>query len=141
MLILSRDDTPDLSRASVELQTFHPLTKTPTTEDLRFVQQVCKLVTTRAAALLATGIHALWTLYYTSNGLTPESVGSVSMGCNGSIIERYPNFRECCQKYLDELTMLSGGPKPPPRSVQLEVAYESAIFGAAVSVCCLKGLA
>lgn len=62
------------------------------------------------------------------------------MGCNGSIVERYPNFRETCQKYLDGLTTLSDGRAPPPHSVQLEVAYESAIFGAAVSVCCLKGL-
>lgn len=53
------------------------------------------------------------------------------MGCNGSIVERYPGFRECCQTHLDTLTELSGC---ETRSVQLEVAYESAIFGAAVAI-------
>lgn len=122
--------------ASAALQAQYPQPGVPSASDLRFVQAACRLVTERAAALLAAGIHALWTLYYASNGLTPATVGPVSMGCNGSVVERYPRFRERCQRVLDELTALSGA---APGAVVLEVAYESAIFGAAVSVCCLKG--
>jgi len=127
----SSDESPDLVNAAEVLQKHHPLDQPPRTKDLRFVQQVCKLVTHRAAALLATGVHALWSLYYSSSGLTPKSVEAVSMACNGSIIERYPGFRECCQTSLDTLTRLSGC---ETRCVQLELAYESAIFGAAVAI-------
>jgi len=101
------------------------------------VQSVTRLVTRRAAALLATGIHALWTLYYVSNGLTAASVPPVSMGCNGSVVERYPLFRDRCQRTLNEMAVLSGA---APGAVVLEVANESAIFGAAVSVCCVNGV-
>lgn len=130
-LIPSSDETPDLIKAAEVLQKHHPFDQPPRTKDLRFIQQVCKLVTRRAAALLATGIHALWSLYYSSSGLTPKSVGTVSMACNGSIIERYPGFREYCQASLDTLTRLSGC---ETRCVQLELAYEAAIFGAAVAI-------
>ena len=100
------------------------------------MQAASRAVTGRAAALLAAGIHALWTLYYASNGRSAATVGPVAVGCNGSVVERYPRFRERTQRVLDELTALSGA---PPAAVVLEVAQESAIFGAAVSVGCLKG--
>jgi hexokinase len=60
----------------------------------------------------------------------------MSIGCNGSVIEKYPFFRELCQSHLDELTTTSGA---APKSITLEIAHESAIFGAAVAVCCLEG--
>ena len=87
----------------------------------------------RAAAYLATGIHALWSLMTNSEGLTPSSVNHMTIGCNGSVIEKYPNFKEYCQQRLNELTDLSGG---RTGAVVLEPALESAIFGAAVAVCC-----
>jgi hexokinase len=59
----------------------------------------------------------------------------VTIGCNGSVIEKYPYFKDLCQSYLDELTGLSGA---EPHSVVLETAIESAIFGAAVGVSCLQ---
>jgi hexokinase len=60
----------------------------------------------------------------------------MSIGCNGSVIEKYPFFRELCQSHLDELVIASGA---SPKSVALEIALESAIYGAAVAVCCLEG--
>jgi hexokinase len=60
----------------------------------------------------------------------------MSIGCNGSVIEKYPFFRELCQSHLDELTTASGA---GAKSISLEIALESAIYGAAVAVCCLEG--
>jgi hexokinase len=60
----------------------------------------------------------------------------MSIGCNGSVIEKYPFFRELCQSHLHEMIAASGAES---NSVTLEVAIESAIYGAAVAVCCLEG--
>ncbi|KAI4608858.1 hypothetical protein J4E83_008897 [Alternaria metachromatica] len=133
---MEMDDSKNLTSATALFQSKHPLSKPPTYNDIQFVRQVSQLVSHRAAAFLATGIHALWALRTESEGLTPASAGRMSIGCNGSVIEKYPYFRELCQSHLHELTAASGA---EPNSVSLEIAVESAIYGAAVSVCCLEG--
>ncbi|KAF2499999.1 actin-like ATPase domain-containing protein [Lophium mytilinum] len=133
--IFESDDSASLSQACTAFQTAHPLSKPPTFSDLSFVRHISQLVSHRAAAYLAAGIHALWSLRASAEGLSPSCVGRVSIGCNGSVIEKYPYFKDLCQSYLDELTDLSGA---EPHSVVLEPAVESAIFGAAVGVCCLE---
>lgn len=125
-----------MSRAAVVLEKHHPTSTPPTLTDLLFVRQVVRLVSHRAAVYLATGIHAMWSLRISAEGLSPVNAGHVTIGCNGSIIERYPNFRSVAQSQVDDLIELSGGRRG---SVVLEVAYESAIFGAAVAACCLEG--
>ncbi|KAI4948151.1 hypothetical protein J4E91_006145 [Alternaria rosae] len=133
---MEMDDSKYLTSATALFQSKHSLSKPPTYNDIQFVRQVSQLVSHRAAAFLATGIHALWALRTESEGLTPASAGRMSIGCNGSVIEKYPFFRELCQSHLHELTTASGA---EPNSVSLEIAVESAIYGAAVSVCCLEG--
>jgi hexokinase len=133
---MEMDDSKYLTQATALFQSQHPLSKPPTVSDIQFVRRVSQLVSRRAAAFLATGIHALWVLRTESEGLTPASAGRMSIGCNGSVIEKYPLFRELCQSHLHELTAASGA---EPKSISLEIAIESAIYGAAVSVCCLEG--
>ncbi|KAF1978507.1 hexokinase-1 [Bimuria novae-zelandiae CBS 107.79] len=132
---LEIDESKNLANGIALFQSRHPTSRPPTYNDIHFVRQVSQLVAHRAAAFLAAGIHALWMLRTTSEGLTPETAGKMAIGCNGSIIEKYPLFRELCQSHLDELTTASGA---EPKSISLEVAVESAIFGAAVAVCCLE---
>lgn len=132
---LEMDESKNYVHAIALFQSRHPLSKPPSYNDISFVRQVSQLVSHRAAAYLAAGIHSLWTLRTTSEGLTPTTAGRLAIGCNGSVIEKYPLFRELCQSHLDELTTLSGA---EPHSIALEVAVESAIFGAAVAVCCLE---
>ncbi|OCK96201.1 actin-like ATPase domain-containing protein [Cenococcum geophilum 1.58] len=133
--VIESDETAALSKSCAIFQTNHPLTKPPTCSDLLFIRQVSQLVSHRAAAYLASGIHALWSLRASTEGLSPASAGRVTIGCNGSVIEKYPYFKDLCQSYLDELTDLSGA---EPHSIVLETAIESAIFGAAVGVSCLQ---
>lgn len=133
---MEMDNSKYLTNATALFQSKHPLSKPPTYSDIQFVRQVSQLVSHRAAAFLATGIHALWALRTESEGLTPASAGRMSIGCNGSVIEKYPFFRELCQSHLHELTAASGADS---KSISLEIAVESAIYGAAVAVCCLEG--
>lgn len=133
---MEMDNSKHYSNATALFQQKHPLNKPPTYNDIHFIRQVSQLVSHRAAAFLATGIHALWALRIKSEGLTPMLAEHMSIGCNGSVIEKYPFFRELCQSHLDELTTASGA---AAKSITLEIAHESAIFGAAVAVCCLEG--
>lgn len=131
---MEMDESKDFAAAISLFQSKHPLSKPPCYNDIYFVRQVSQLVSHRAAAYLAAGIHALWLLRLESEGLTSATAGRMAIGCNGSVIEKYPSFRELCQSHLDELTTASGAEE---HSISLEIAVESAIFGAAVSVSCL----
>lgn len=133
---MEMDNSKHLTHATALFQSKHPLSKPATYNDIQFVRQISQLVSHRAAAFLATGIHALWLLRTESEGLTPATAGQLSIGCNGSVIEKYPLFRDLCQSHVDELTSASGA---GPKSISLEIAVESAIYGAAVAVCCLEG--
>lgn len=104
---------------------------------MQYVRQITQYVSHRATALLATAIHALWCLRASSENVSPASMGRITIGCNGSVIERYPQFRSLSQQYINQLTGMSGA---SPDHVVLEVAVESAIFGAAVAVGSLEGL-
>jgi hexokinase len=133
---MEMDNSKHLTNATALFQQKHPLSKPATYNDIHFIRQVSQLVSHRAAALLATGIHALWVLRTAAEGLAPADAAPISIGCNGSVIEKYPFFRELCQSHLDELTTASGA---APKSISLEIALESAIYGAAVAVCSLQG--
>jgi len=59
----------------------------------------------------------------------------LSIACDGSVINKYPGFKDQCQAYLDLLaqqTATSEASKTP--FITLELAPDSAIFGAAVAV-------
>ncbi|KAF2396188.1 actin-like ATPase domain-containing protein [Trichodelitschia bisporula] len=139
--VVESDTSPGLAAAIGTLSAIHPLPSgtLPSTKDIHFVQRVASLVTRRAAAYLAAGIHALWELKtaaeqvaYASSG-APRDSEALSIACNGSIIERYPGFRAQVQSYLDQLVEQSTRGNGPSGGVRLEVADESAIFGAAVA--------
>lgn len=129
--IVEADDTPTLANACTFLQDHHSFPTLPTLEDLRYIQMICRYVSRRATAYLATGIHALWKLRTDTEGLDPHGSGPVSIGCNGSVINKYPGFFHRCQEYVDVLTEAEGLGRG---RVVLEPAHESAILGAAVAV-------
>ena len=124
-----------MSQASKALVSAHPFSRHPTSEELDFIRSICQLVTRRAAALLATAMHALWTLLLNSEGERPTDGPYTTIACNGSVLEKYPSFRSQCQSFLDELTKMSGH---NAGSVVLEMAPDSSIFGAAVAASCAQ---
>ncbi|KAI9826500.1 MAG: hypothetical protein M1819_007349 [Sarea resinae] len=130
---IEADDSPTLATACTVLQNAHPLLSPPRTADLLFVRHVCQLVSRRAAAYLATGIHALWSLRNTAERFSPAAVAEqpLSISYDGSVLEKYPGFKDKCQAYIDTLVDDGG-------HVSLEPAVESAILGAAVAVGCVE---
>ena len=128
------DTTASLCHSKDLFRAAHPISRPLNTTELQFIRQVSEFVTSRAAAYMAVAVHALWSLLAKSEAASPDNLGHITIACNGTVMERYPSFRARCQKYLDELTSMSGA---AARSVTLEMAPESSIFGAAVAVSCL----
>lgn len=151
---LEADTSSSLSSSAALLQKEHTFAASPSVEDLRFLRHVCQMVSQRAAGYLATAIHSMWCLRNdaefpqnstasSKKGVTvtesEEQSRSLSIACDGSVINKYPGFRDRCQTYLKQLTqqtnLLQGCADPAAGPyISLEYAPESAIFGAAVGV-------
>lgn len=148
---LEEDSSISLSASAALLQKEHTFPSYPSVEDLRFLRRVCQVTSRRAAGYLATAIHSMWVLRNevefpassVSDSLvkdapgiivteSDESAKNVSIACDGTVINKYPGFRDTCQRYLDQLSE-----KTNPTSgcaIRLDPAPESAILGAAVAV-------
>jgi len=168
MASVEADESSDLHAAQKALTEAFPFAHPPSIADLHTIQQIAACISRRAAAYLAVGIHALWSLreettssfpsFPTSPAESSSSLGDspinsdfdglgssisasaaqftrpmtgdvVSIGCNGSVFEKYPRFALAAQAYLDDLSS-----KQFLRRLVLERADESALLGAAVAV-------
>ena len=127
------DRSTNLADANTAFLNAHHIHSAPTLRELEFIRDIGKLASRRAAAYLATALHALWALRITAEGMELGEASHITIACDGSMIEKYPGFRQCSQRYLDRLCVLSGG---CAGAVTLEMASESSIFGAAVAVSC-----
>ncbi|OJK05353.1 hypothetical protein ASPACDRAFT_20573 [Aspergillus aculeatus ATCC 16872] len=156
---IEADTSTSLASSTNILQKEHTFTTPPSVEDMRFLQRVCQIVSNRAAGYLATAIHSIWclrneaeypelstpataTLKETQEVTVVESEGSplsLSIACDGSVINKYPGFRDRCQLYLNELVKETRTLQLPSISsaepyIRLDPAPDSAIAGAAVAV-------
>lgn len=129
------DATPTLEIAKGTFEQAHSTRSPIRLCELEFVREIAGLVSRRAAAYLATALHALWTIRTEAEGLQPGDATHVTVACNGTVIEKYPGYRELCQKHLDDLCVQSGASRG---AVTLKMAPESSIFGAAVAVACME---
>jgi hexokinase len=114
--------------------TFHPSSQIPSNSDMQFLRSVAIHVSRRACAILAAAIHALWQLRNEAENGTVELKEHTVMACTGSVIQNYPQFKKTCQEYLDGLVEMSGG---RAGSIELSLAVESSLLGAAVAVACI----
>ncbi len=135
--LLATIDT-DASHALVYSRTIfqehHPSATPLTMSDAYFIQQVVRSVVRRSSAFVSVAIHALASLLddmekvfqIASNGLD-----HLSIGCDGSIINKYPAYMIRCQELIDQMIELEG---PERQRVVLERTTDSAVCGAGVAV-------
>ena len=159
---IEADTSASLASSAALFQKQHTFPASPSAEDLHFLRRVCQTVSRRAAAYLATAIHSMWCLRNDvefshrvtstiSNNKSSEEITVVeseqqqqqgrnlAIACDGSVINKYPGFRDRCQAYLHQLTEQTNGASVASDaasgpSITLEPAPESAIVGAAVAV-------
>lgn len=139
--VVEADASPSLSSSASLLQKEHTFARSPSTQDLLFLQRVCRIVSKRSAGYLATAIHSMWCLHNDSTkdtpGVTKSQNHNLSIACDGSVINKYPGFRSRCQGYLDQLTQYTAKTSSDSATdsyIRLEPAPDSAILGAAVAV-------
>ncbi|KAL4911599.1 hypothetical protein BDW74DRAFT_10622 [Aspergillus multicolor] len=154
---IEADSSPFLASSATLLQKEHTFSRAPTPDDMQFLLRVCRTVSKRAAGYLATAIHSMWCLRNESEYPdTPSSpslkeprevtitesesnTNCLSIACDGSVINKYPGFRDRCQAYLNQLTQETNSSMGLQISdngpcIRLEPAPDSAILGAAVAV-------
>jgi hexokinase len=138
LAMLEADSSPQLSRSGAHLKKLWCMTSPPSPSDLVFLRAVAESISNRATVYMAVALHALWTLQKETyaNRTTPFGTPKTSIACTGSVIEKYPNFRTRCERYIGEMIAARDGGfgSFPPELVVLEVTNDGAILGAAVAV-------
>ncbi len=135
-MMLSRSSSTVEARKIFTL--YHP-TQTPISDcDIEIVQNVARLISGRASAIIAVSLHALWAVNSQSETHASDDDGvndpkePVVIACCGSVIEHYPGFMHSCQGYLDALIEHTNTSQS--RKLELKPAVESSLLGAAVAV-------
>lgn len=104
----------------------------PSFRDAAFIQNVVVSVSRRSIAYFAAGVHALTSLLQDLDleaGLE-SGLDHVSIGCDGSVINKYPCYMEAAQETLDQLQATEA--KDRKRAL-LEKTQDSAVLGAGVA--------
>ncbi len=132
-------DTKDLALIGVDAShgyaasraLFHqeyPSPRLPSERDIMFIKEVVRRVSTRSIAYFTVGIHALTALFHK---LETIDMDHVTIGCDGSIINKYPGYMERAQETLDH--MVEADNLGRKMTVSLERMTDSAVLGAAVA--------
>ena len=132
LALIENDTSYDLRDTISLLHQYHPSIHKPTPRDAYFIQQIVRFVTNRSIAYFATGIHALASLLQEleCNSGLQDDMGHISIGCDGSVINKYPRYMERAQEILDN--MFTRG-DPGGKNVVLEKTQDSAVLGAAIA--------
>ena len=110
----------------------HQSSVRPSFQDAAFIQKVVISVSRRSIAYFAAGVHALTSLLQdleTEAGLE-SGLDHVSIGCDGSVINKYPGYMETAQETLDQLQATEAKGR---KRVLLEKTQDSAVLGAGVA--------
>ena len=132
LALIENDTSHDLGDTISLLHQCYPSIHRPNPRDAYFIQQTVRSVTKRSVAYFATGIHALVSLLQELErdaGLQ-DDLDHISIGCDGSVINKYPMYMERAQEILDQMFSRgdSGG-----KGVILEKTRDSAVLGAGIA--------
>ncbi|KIW91930.1 uncharacterized protein Z519_07900 [Cladophialophora bantiana CBS 173.52] len=132
-------DTTTSMRSSISMiKKAFQLKKSPTTKEVSFLRAAAESISYRASAYIAVAVHALWALQKDTdvNPTTPNGTPKTSIACNGSVILKYPGFKDRCEGFIRQMisTGSSAGGALGAEKVVLEPTHEAAVFGAAVAV-------
>lgn len=126
------DTSESLSTTRTLLHQHHPTSQPPTFSDAFFIRQTIKLISSRSIAYFTTGIHALSSLLQDLENKAgqQDDLDHISIGCDGSVINKYPGYIDRAQAMLDEMIENEGLGR---KDVDLERTQDSAVLGAAVA--------
>ena len=140
LAMLEEDRSVNMSQSAALLEKTWSLPAPPSDSELVFLRTVTGAISSRATAYLAVAIHSLFILQRETK-VTPEilrGTSRTSIACNGSVIAKYPNFKERCEEFIDLMIKTDAsdieGYEEVFDKVVLETVDEGAVLGAAVAV-------
>ena len=128
LALIENDVSDGLAASRALLYQRHPSAHQPSESDIIFIKDVVRRVSTRSIAYFTVGMHALTALL---QSLETIDTDHITIGCDGSIINKYPSYIERAQATLNQMF----GSDDPHRKmrVNLERTTDSAVLGAAVA--------
>ena len=142
------DTSSDLGEAKSIFAERHPSSHKPSTADMDVLRSLASFISIRSSAIVATCVYTLWDVRLESHREYVAELSKSSplrqgahadlelektmVAFNGSVIENYPGYLESCQRYVNELVGESKG------GIELVLAKESSLIGAAVASACVK---
>ena len=132
LALIQVDDSAGLTVTCNLLHEKHPSSVRPSFQDAAFIQKVVYCVSRRSIAYFATGVHDLTSLLQDLDleaGLE-NRCDHVSIGCDGSVINKYPGYMEKAQDTLDQMRVTEAKGR---KRVLLEKTQDSAVLGAGVA--------
>ncbi|KAL2443902.1 Hexokinase-1 [Exophiala dermatitidis] len=135
---LEQDRSRNLEDSTLIIQKTFGLKMIPTAEEVAFLRSVTESISYRASAYIAVAVHALWALQRDPeiNPAGQKESSKTSIACNGSVILKYPGFKDRCQGFLQR--MIKGSSLTQrvfaSHKIALQPTVEAAVFGAAVAV-------
>ncbi|KAL9031320.1 MAG: hypothetical protein Q9196_000644 [Gyalolechia fulgens] len=129
---IEADHYPSLSPSCKLLRDTYSLATPPTPAEMHFIRQVTLAVSRRSQGYFTAAIYALSSLFHEIDAMdSANGLDHISIGCDGSVINKYPGYMQQCQVLLDQMTRMGD---PGRKRVVLESAGESAVLGAGVAV-------
>lgn len=138
MAKLEMDTAKSMKNSISMIKKAFDLKKAPSQKEVAFLRAAAEAISYRASAFMAVAIHGLWALQKDAdiNPTTPNGTPKTSIACNGSVVLKYPGFKDRCEGFIKEL--ISGTSSPgvnlATEKIVLEPTHEAAVFGAAVAV-------
>ena len=138
MAKLEMDTTKSMKSSISMIKKTFGLKKAPSTQEVSFLREAAESISYRASAYVAVAVHALWALQKDTdiNPTTPNGTRKTSIACNGSVILKYPGFKDRCEGFVQQMisTASSAGCAFVAEQIVLEPTTEAVVFGAAVAV-------
>jgi hexokinase len=138
MANLETDTTKTMKNSISTIKKAFGLKKAPSLKEVAFLRAAAESISYRASAYIAVAVHGLWALQKDTdiNPTTPNGTPRTSIACNGSVILKYPGFKDRSEGIIRQLVSnaSSMGNDLNTEQIVLVPTYEAAIFGAAVAV-------
>lgn len=147
---IERDTSPSLAISLALFAELYPSSSSSrpaTYTDMSFVCQVIRSVSRRSSAYFAASLHALCCLLHNideSSALSDPDTNTtsssgyhrhVSIGCDGSVINKYPDYMARTQEILDNVIAMDDTPRGNNKMTRfiLEKTQDRAVLGAGVA--------
>ena len=128
LALIENDVSNGLAASRALLHQRHPSPHQTSERDVMFIKDVVRRVSSRSIAYFTVGMHALIALL---QSLETIDTDHITIGCDGSIINKYPSYIERAQGTLEQ--MLESDDPHRKMRVNLERTTDSAVLGAAVA--------